>query len=179
MDMWYVDIQIRFFSDGVGSTRGSSGKLPQNFAAFRYEKAAGCFMEGGLVHGNWYYRSDQKLQKNNFFVKFLDSILLSEKQPWVFLLFGSHMRRVQASNSLGCYFFIEVCRCMNSKFHLDHVALHIFKGYPPFKIWQESTTKLDRIQKVQVWRDTWQTKHQQLQGFLWGGRWWFAGDQWS
>lgn len=49
-------------------------------------------------------------------------------------LFGSHMRRVQASNSLGCYFFIEVCRCMNSKFHLDHVALHIFMGYPPFKI---------------------------------------------
>ena len=73
-------------------------------------------------------------KKNNFFMKFLDSILLSEKQPWVFLLFGSHMRRVQASNSLGCYFFIEVCRCMNSKFHLDHVALHIFMGYPPFKI---------------------------------------------
>ena len=157
-------------------TRGSSEKLPQKFAAKLWE-GYGCFMEGGLVHGNWYYRSDQKLQKNNFFMKLFDSILLSEKQSWVFLLGCSEV--TWDVFKLPIYFFVEVCRCMNSKFHLDHVALHIFNGYPPFKIWQESTTKLDRIQRVQVWKDTWQTKHQQLQGFLWGGRWWFAGDQWS
>ena len=121
MDMWYVDMWI------LGE------------AATKFCRQVMRRQQGVSWRGDWFMGTDitdqiQKLQKNNFFVKFLDSILLSEKQPWVFLLFGSHMRRVQASNSLGCYFFIEVCRCMNSKFHLDHVALHIFKGYPPFKI---------------------------------------------
>ena len=75
-----MDIQISFFPmalDPLVDPRGSCHKiLPPS-----YEEGSRVFHGGGI--GSWeliLQHQIKSFKKNNFFMKFLDSILLSEKQ---------------------------------------------------------------------------------------------------
>lgn len=78
-----MDIQISFFPmalDPLVDPRGSCHKILPPSVMRRQQ---GVSWRGDWFMGTDITTSDQKLQKNNFFMKFLDSILLSEKQSFV------------------------------------------------------------------------------------------------